>query len=192
MKKLLFPTVIILMAALYFSCSKKKTYLEFDVPYTTDIAIPTMTVGETLTLTTQNIKTYISDELSKNGTNGNLVGEVKYTKFDIAVKTPTTAGTDLSFIRWIKFYINVTNLPEQQVAYKYNQSKTAGPNNTIINDTIKPGDKSTTLHYNDPNLKNRFMENGFYFKYGISALKATGPMTITVTHNAHFKAISEK
>ncbi|HWY09987.1 MAG TPA: hypothetical protein VN026_01620 [Bacteroidia bacterium] len=190
MKKVLFPAVIILITALWLSCAKQKTTVEFDIPYSTDIAIPSMTVGNTYTFNTPSVMTNINDELSKNGTNGNLIGEVKYTQFDIAVKSPTV-GQTLSFIRSVKFYIDVPTLPEQQVAYKYNQSKTAGPNGTTINDTIKPTDKSTTLHYNDPNLKGRFMETGIYFKYQIDPIYSTPPMTITVTHVVHVKGISE-
>lgn len=180
MKKVFIPGIIILMATLYFGCSKKKTIVEFDIPYSTDIAIPTYTAaGQTYTIITNNILTNINDELSKNGTNGNLVGEMKYTKFDVAVKTPTTQSAN--FIKQMKFYINAVNEPELQVAFKYNEK----------NDTIKPTDKSTSFHINESNLKNRFIENSVYFKIKLMPSYIPPSTTITVNHTIHVKAISE-
>ena len=196
MKKALFPAIIILMAALYFSCSKKKTYLEFDMPYSTDIAVPTLTAGMVYTLTTQDVLTRVNEELTKNATNSNLVGEAKYTSFSIAVKSPTV-GASLSFIRSIKFYINAVNLPEQQVAFRYNENKICPPAGMLGSDcvdqidTLLPGVKTATLHINDANLKGRFMENSVYFKYKIDPLYSVPAFTITLTHNIHVKAISE-
>jgi hypothetical protein len=179
MKKVFISSVIILVAVLYFGCAKKKTNLEFDITYTTDLAIPTLTTGTTYTLLSPNVATNINAELEKNNTDANLVGEAKYTLFKLAVKTPTAGN--LGFIRSVKFYINATNLPEQQVSWRYNQG----------NDTIKPiTTPSITLNVNDPNLKNRFMENSVYFKYNIQSLTATAPITLTATHNIHIKAIS--
>ncbi len=180
MKKVLIPTVVILMAALYSGCAKKKTNVEFDINYTSDIAIPTYSAaGQTYTVISNDISTMINDELAKNGTNANLVGEVKYTKFDVAVKTPTTVSAD--FIKQLKFYINAYQLPEQQVAYKYNDAA----------DPIAAGSRTTSLHINDNNLKNRFMENSVFFKVKVMTYSVTPPTTITVTHNIHVKAISE-
>ena len=189
MKKALFPAILILMAALYFSCSKKKTYMEFDIPYATDIAVPSMTAGAVYTLTTNDVLTRVNEELTKNATNANLVGEAKYTSFSIAVKSPTV-GASLSFIRSIKFYINAVNLPEQQVAFRYNENKKNSDGSTT-NDTILPGVKTATLHINDANLKGRFMENSVYFKYKIEPLYSIPALTITLTHNIHVRAISE-
>ncbi len=176
MKKIFISSVIVLVAALYFGCSKKKAYLEFDITYSTDLAIPTMTTGMTYTLTSPDVLTNINAELEKNNTDANLVGEAKYTQFDLAVKTPSTGN--VGFIKWVKFYINATNLPEQQVSWKYNEG----------NDAISPTAKTTTLHVNDPNLKGRFMENSVYFKYKIESLSATTPITLTATHKIHVKA----
>ena len=180
MKKVFIPTVMILMAALYFGCAKKKTNVEFDIQYTSDVAIPTYSAaGQTYTIITNDISTMINDELAKNGTNADLVGEAKYTKFDIAIKTPTTATLD--FIKQIRFYINAYQMPEQQAASRYNDPTTP----------IPAGAKTTTLNINDSNLKNRFMENSVYFKIKLMTYSVTVPTTITVTHKIHVKAISQ-
>lgn len=179
MKKVLFPSVIILMAAFYFSCSKKRTIVEFDIPYSYTIAVPSQTMNTTVTFTTPAYLTNINDELSKNGTNGNLIGEAKCTSFKIAA-TPTTA-IGLSYIRSIKFYINATNLPEIQNSFIYSSG----------NDSIKPSDKSTLLHINESNLKNRYMENTVFYKVKIDSRSSMPASTITVTQNIHVKGITQ-
>lgn len=184
MKKLLIPALIILMATLYFGCSKKKTIVEFDVPYSFDLALPAMTSGTTYTLQSADVLTMINEKLASNSTNGNLVGEANITAFSLAVKTPSTGN--LGFIRWVKFYINAINQPELQTAFKYNQQKAGEPSDTIL-----ITDKTTSLHINEANLKNRYMENSVYFKYKIEPVSATSPMTITAVTNVHFKSISE-
>jgi hypothetical protein len=180
MKKVFIPALIILMATLYFGCAKKKTVVEFDIPYSTDIAIPTYSMaGQTYTIISNDIATNIGDQLSKNGTNGNLVGEMKYTSFVVSVKSPTIQSAN--FIKQMKFYINAYNQPELQVAFKYNEKQ----------DTIKPTDKSAAFHINEANLKNRFIENSVYFKIKFMPSYIPPSTTITVTHNIHVKAISE-
>lgn len=181
MKKLFIPTLITLVATLYFGCAKKKTNVEFDVVYSTDIAIPTFTAAnQTYTFNTSDIITGISSQLEKNGTNADLVGEIKYTQFDVAVKTPTT-GQSINFIRQMKYYVNAVNQPEQQVAFKYNDK----------NDTILPSAKSTSFKINDVNLKNRFLENSVYFYVKLVPYYIPVSTTITVTHNIHVKAITQ-
>ena len=179
MKKVLFPAVIILMAALWFSCAKKRTTVEFDIPYSYSVAVPSQTMNTTITFTTPAYPTNINDQLSKNGTNANLVGEAKCTSFKIAA-TPTTA-IGLSYIRSIKFYINATTLPEIQNSFIYSSG----------NDSIKPSDASTVLHINDSNLKNRFMENTVFYKVKIDSRSSMPATTITVTQNIHVKGVSQ-
>ncbi len=179
MKKVLIPTVVILMAALYFGCAKKKEVIEFDVAYSTDLAIPTLTTGVTYTFTSPDVMTAIGEKLASNGTNADRVGEVYYKDFSLAVKTPSAGN--VGFIKWTKFFINAVKQPEQQVAWRYNEGSY----------TISPTAKSTTLRLNEPNLKNRFMENSVYFKYYLESLTATSPMTLTAMHTIHVKAISE-
>lgn len=180
MRKLFIPTALILMAVLYFGCKKKKTNVEFDVQYTTDIAIPTYSMAnETFTFVTNDISTNFESELSKNNTTADLVGEVKCTKFEVAIKTPTASSAN--FIKQMRFYVNATNLPEQQVAAKYNDVK----------DTILPTAKSTSFKINDVNLKNRYMLPKFYYKVKLMNAYIIPSTTITLTHNVHVKAITQ-
>jgi hypothetical protein len=192
MKKAILPAVFILMTALYFGCAKKKTNVEFDMPYTYSVAVPAQTVGVLSTFTTTGYPTNIGDKLSSNGTNGNLVGEMKCTSFSISATSPTVGtGSTLSYIRSIKFYVNAVNQPELNATFKYNEIK-KNSDGTTTNDSIYPTTKTTSLHINDNNLKNRFIENSVYYKVKIDPLYSTPPMTITVTQNIHVKAISEK
>lgn len=181
MKKLFIPTAIILIAAAYFGCKKKKTNVEFDIPYTMDVVVPTHSVAnETYTFVTNDLATSITSELDKNNTTEDLVGEMKITKFDIAIKTPTTQG--LGFIRTAKFYINALNQPEVQAAYKYNDK----------NDSINPASsKTTSFKINDVNLKNRFAENSVYFKVKLSTYSVAPQTTITISQNVHVKGITK-
>ena len=182
MKKFLIPALLMVSAVLYFGCAKKKTNVEFDVQYSTDVVVPTFTAaGQTYTFISSDALTNMSSELSNNNTTADLVGEVKYTGFSIAVKSPTTAT--LGFIKSIKFYINAQDLPEQQVTFKYNQKKD--------NDTILLTDKTTNLHINDVNLKGRFMKSSIFFKCKVEPLFATTQRTITVSHKIHVKAITQ-
>jgi hypothetical protein len=188
MKKAILPALI-LMSAFYFSCAKKKTNVEFDVPYTYSVAIPALTKDVPVTFTTQTYATNIGDKLSSNGTNGNLVGEMHCTTFSVAASSPTIGtGSTLSYIRSMKFYVNAPNQPEIQMSYKYNEKKSG----TTWNDTIYPTDKSTKFHVNENNLKNRFIESGIFFKVKVDPLYSTPATTITVTHTLHVKAITEK
>ena len=180
MKKIIIPAVIILVTSLYFGCAKKKTNVEFDMLYTTDIAIPTYSAAnQTYTFVSNDILTDISNKLSSNSTNIDLVGEMAYTRFDIAVKTPTTGN--MTFIKQMKFYINASGQAEQQVAYKY----------ADVNDTILATDKKVSFKINDYNLKNRFSQSSVYFRVKFMPRTIPPATTITVTHNIHVKAITE-
>jgi hypothetical protein len=180
MKKAFIPVLMVLASVMYFGCAKKKTYMEFDMPYTYTIAVPTLTADVTTTFTTSTFPTNIAENLSKNGTNGNLVGEMKCTSFSMAIKTPTTgSGSTLSYIRSIKFYVNAPNQPEIQQAFLYN-------------DNLPATAKSATVNPNDNNLKNRFIENGVWYKIKIDPKASVPASTITITKNIHLKAISEK
>lgn len=182
MKKVFIPAVIILITVAYFGCKKKKTNVEFDIPYTMDVVVPTYSMAnETFTFITNDLTTNITSELDKNNTTEDLVGEMRLTKFDVAVKTPTTQGLG-TMIRTMKFYINAINQPEIQAAYKYNDKS----------DTISPATKTTTsFKLNDVNLKNRFAENSVYYKVKMSNYAITPQTTITVTQNLHVKGISK-
>lgn len=185
MKKALFPVLTLLASVIYFGCAKKKTNVEFDIPYSYAVAIPALTKDVPVTFTTAAYPTNISDKLSSNGTNGNLVGEMHCTTFSIAATSPS--ALTLGYIRSMKFYVNAENQPEAQMSYKYNEKK-AG---STWNDTIYPTTKSTNFHVNDNNLKNRFIESGIFFKVKVDPLATMPPTTITVTHTLHVKAISE-
>ncbi|MBP7808811.1 MAG: hypothetical protein KA163_05930 [Bacteroidia bacterium] len=179
MKKLFIPTLIILVATLYFGCAKKKTNVEFDIPYSYTIAVPSLTMDVPTTFTTPSFVTNIAEQLSKNGTNSDLVGEMKCTSFNIAVTSPTIgAGSNLSYIRWIKFYVNAINQPEIQSAF-------------IYNDNIPVTATTTALNINDNNIKNRFVENSVYYTVKIDPKASNPASTITVTHNIHVKAITQ-
>lgn len=181
MKKVFIPTVLILMVALYFGCAKKKTNVEFDIPYTMDVVVPTYSMAnETFSFVTNDLTTGITSQFDNNNTTEDLVGEIRITKFDISVKTPTTQG--LGFIRTMKFYINAVNQPEVQAAYKYNDK----------NDSIDPAtSKTTSFKINDVNLKNRFAENSVYFKVKLSTYSIAPQTTITISQNVHVKGITK-
>ena len=181
MKKVFIPAVIVLIAAMYFGCAKKKTTIEFDIPYTLDVVVPTYSMAnETYTFVTNDLTTSITSELDKNNTTEDLVGEMRITKFDVAIKTPTTQG--LGFIRAMRFYINAINQPEVQAAYKYNDK----------NDSINPASsKTTSFKINDVNLKNRFAENSVYYKVKLSTYSITPQTTITISQNVHVKGITK-
>jgi hypothetical protein len=182
MKKALIPVLVVLVSVFYFGCAKKKTLVEFDIPYTWTMAVPAQTMDATATFTTPAYSTNIGEHLSKNGTNGNLVGEIRCTSFNIAATPTTSSGPNLSYIRSIKFYVNAQGQPEIQNAFLYSSG----------NDSIKPTDKSTALKINDNNLKNRFMENAVYYKVKLDSRSNMPASTITITQNIHVKAISEK
>lgn len=182
MKKVFIPAVIILVAALYFGCAKKKTNVEFDIPYTMDVVVPTYSMAnETFTFATNDLTTGITSQWDKNNTTEDLCGEIRVTKFDVAIKTPTAQG--LGFIRTMKFYINAVNQPEVQVAYKYNDK----------NDSINPAtSKTTSFKINDVNLKNRFALPSVYYKVKLSTYYPSIPQTtITISQNVHVKGISK-
>ena len=136
--------------------------------------------NETYTFITNDLTTSITSELDKNNTTEDLVGEMRITKFDVAIKTPTTQG--LGFIRTMKFYINAINQPEVQAAYKYNDK----------NDSINPSSsKTTSFKINEVNLKNRFAENSVYYKVKLSTYSITPQTTLTISQTVHVKGITK-
>lgn len=181
MKKLFIPAAIILMTVIYLGCKKKKTNVEFDIPYTMDVVVPTYSMAnETFTFVTNDLTTGITSQWDKNNTTEDLCGEIRITKFDVSIKTPTTQG--LGFIRSMKFYINGVNQPEVQAAYKYNDKT----------DTISPGTtKTTSFKINDINLKNRFALPSVYYRVKMSTYSITPQTTITISQNVHVKGITK-
>jgi hypothetical protein len=168
--------VSVLAAALVsislFSCKKVKNVVEFDVPVTATYTIsPSAMPAWQEYISTTAVTTDIAQRFSDQGTNSDLVGEVKCTSFKLELTSPAS-GADLNFIDGIRFFLNATNQKEVQQAFRYND----GGNNVVTPnaDTIKGGVKSIDLHLNGPSVKNYLIENAFDLK-----MKAVPHKTLT-------------
>ncbi len=178
MKKLALSFVVASLLLLTYSCNKREI-IEFDMPYSTDIVLPvsSFTAGTMHTFTTQSIWTKAGELFDAQGTNSDIVGEITYTKFNLAIKTPTTGN--FNWLDQIRFFAQAEGQPDLEVASKYDTGS----------DSISFNAKSFELNFTDANMKNRFVENAI--KYEIKLLPRNVPVTttLTLTHNLHVKAI---
>lgn len=178
MKKIVLSFIVAFSLLLVFSCNKKEI-IEFDMPYTTDIVLPvsSFTAGTMHTFTTQSIWTRAGELFDAQGTNSDIVGEITYTKFTLAVKTPTTGN--FNWLDQIRFYAQTEGQPELEVASKYDAGSDSIPHNA----------KSFDLKFTGANMKNRFVENAITYKIKLLPRNVPVTTTLTLTHNLHVKAI---
>ena len=87
------------------------------IPSSTGINLP-------FNILTPDVETNSASTFSNNKTRKDLVDEIKLTKLELTIKSPTNA--DFSFLKSISVYISATGLPEAKIAYKDEVPANAG------------------------------------------------------------------
>lgn len=182
MKKIISLSLLITFIALGLSCKKKdeaNKLTEFDINYSTNLAIPSASVPvtsssitpTTVEFTTPNIPTQQSTKFSAEGTVKNLIDEIKMTKFDVSV---SGTGANLDFLKSLTIYIKAANIGEQMVSSKSN---------------IPTGVTSVSMDMQDVNIKNFIFEDNIQFRV-VAVFDATAAtdQTLKMDETVHVKA----
>ncbi|MEM6349065.1 MAG: hypothetical protein AAF927_34580, partial [Bacteroidota bacterium] len=116
MRKYLVLPVLALFLSLY-SCEKLSEFTQFNLNYTASVTVPA-TVGVDLPfdLFTPDIETNSETEFETEKTSKDLLEEVKLTKLDLTITSPTDA--DFDFLETITVYLAAEGLPEIAIATK--------------------------------------------------------------------------
>ena len=179
MKKITASAIIVLIIGFSLSCKKKEVdkLTEFDINYTTNLAIPTASIPvssptTSIEFTTPNIPTQQSTKFSAEKTAKSLIDEIKMTKYDVSV---SGAGANLDFLKSLTIYIKAANVGEQIVATK----------------TIFPtGVTSASLDLQDVNIKNFIFEDNIQFRVvaTFDPVSSVPSQTLKMDETVHVKA----
>lgn len=114
MKKLSCALLLLMMITFSLSCKKNKV-IEFDIDYTTTLAIPSssITVNVPADFNTPDINTDSKNKFISEKTVQNLVDEIKMTRFDISV-----ASGNLNFLKSLNIYLKTSGLGDILIATK--------------------------------------------------------------------------
>lgn len=114
-------SIIVLFIGVMFlvGCNALKKLTQFRINYNADFTIPsTIGINIPLDILTPEIQTNISQELSNNNTNKDLIESVKLEEMTLTINSPQ--GNGLDFLNKIYIYINADGLSEKIIAYKEN------------------------------------------------------------------------
>lgn len=108
---------IIVLAVLFVGCSKLDELTKFNIDYETQATIPS-TVGINLPfdVLTPETETNSSSTFESNDTRKDLIEEIKLTKIQLEIVTPSDA--DFSFLESIEVFISAEGLSEILIASK--------------------------------------------------------------------------
>ncbi|MFK7920523.1 MAG: hypothetical protein AB8H47_01130 [Bacteroidia bacterium] len=101
----------------FFSCEKLSEFTQFNLNYTASVTVPaTAGIDLPFDLFTPDIETNTETEFETEKTSKDLLEEVKLTKLDLVITSPTDA--DFEFLETITFYLVADGLPEIAIATK--------------------------------------------------------------------------
>lgn len=176
MKKLATLFIVGFLLFAISSCQKTKDDVneltEFDIKYSTNLTIPSTsftTVTAPVDITTPNIPTNTSTNLTSQKTTQDLVSEIKMTRFNIS-----TTSANLDFLKSVSIYIKTASQGELLVA-----SKT----------TIPAGTTSIAADLSDVNIKEYIFKDNIQFR--VSFLFQTGSagnQDLKLDQTVHVKA----
>jgi hypothetical protein len=190
MKKIALGLALMIAALVQIGC-KKRAMKEFDLVFTADYlyAPGTTTVGLNK-MTSQGgwSSTNVGAALDREGINGNIVGEMKVSRFDIKVKTPSTVklSKNLNY----DFYLVAGEQKKVRIANSYpdfgvataSLQTTASSTNTDIN--------LVGMKIDNVNLKNYFLQPKVNMTLeSWTDNLPTSTYTITADYTVHVTAI---
>lgn len=191
MKKAAIASVLIIASLFYVGCKKRST-VEFDVTYSTDFIMTPTTVTVGLNKIPSNgwVTTGMGTKLDNNNINGNLVGEIKITDFNLTVKS--SSGVKLAKNKNYDFYIVAGEQNPVRVA---NCSPWFGASTTTLQTTASSSNTNpalVTMKITEANLKNYFLESRINMTmHSWTDNLPTTTYTLTADYKVHVKAIEQ-
>lgn len=140
-------TLLLLVSLTFFlGCKKIDELTEFDLEYSTELTIPAtgITINQPITINTPEIPTNITSKFTENNTAKNLIDEIKLSRFNISVVTPTNGNMD--FMNSLEIFIAAGSLSEILFAKKI---------------PVPPGSAFITMDFEGQNLKDYIFEDKF-------------------------------
>ncbi len=117
--------LILILPILFFGCEELAQLTQFNMPYDTSITISTTTqIDLPIDIGTPPITTNAESTFSANGTNPDLIEEIKLTELVLTVVDP--ASGDFGFLKEITIYIDADGLSEVEIASSGQVSPSAG------------------------------------------------------------------
>lgn len=188
MKKLALASALIALVMFYVGC-KKRNVVEYDLTYSTDFTFSALTVTPGVNYFWTPVVTDISNSLDNNKLNGNIVGDIRCTGFNMKLKGP--AGANISIMKDYEFFMTAGTQKEVRVAHCKPWVDGVVTTQTVINSA--PSTSTATpvrMKIDSTNLKNYFLEPLINVKlkvYPTNTLSAT--YTVNATYTVHVKGI---
>ena len=125
---------IIVLAFIVSSCSKLDELTKFNMDYDTQVTIPSSAgINLPFDVLTPDTETNSESTFESNDTRKDLVEEIKLTKLQLALTSPSEA--DFSFLESIEVYISAEGLDEILIASKTEIPETVSTLDLEVSDT---------------------------------------------------------
>ena len=106
-------------------CKDLDKLTQFNMEFNQSFVIPSSTgINLPFNILTPDVTTNSASTFSTNKTRKDLVDEIKLTKLELSISSPT--GADFSFLKSIAVYISAAGLPEVKIASKDEVPANAG------------------------------------------------------------------
>lgn len=116
--------LVLCLFLLTLGCKKAAEFTQFDMDFNETIIIPSSTgVSIPFNLFTPNVETNSESTFEINDTRKDLIEEIKLTKLDLEISSPSNA--DFSFLNSISIFISADNLDEVEIAWLTNISSSS-------------------------------------------------------------------
>lgn len=108
-----------------FGCKKIDKLTQFNMEYNETVSIPSSTgINLPFNLFSPDINSNSESEFAVNDTRKDLVEEIKLTKLDLTISSPTSGN--FGFLKTIEIYLEADGLSEERIAWKENVPANAG------------------------------------------------------------------
>lgn len=188
MKKLALASALIALVMFYVGC-KKRNVVEYDLTYSTDFTFSALTVTPGVNYFWTPVTTNISTSLDNNKLNGNIVGEVTCTAFNMTLKGG--GSPNISIMKDYEFFMTAGTQKEVRVAYCSPWVDGVVTTQTVISSAASTSTAMpVSMKIGGSNLKNYFMEPLINMKmktYPTNTLSST--YTVNATYTVHVKGI---
>ncbi len=177
-------------ATIFLGCKKKRSTVEYDLNYSTNFVFSAGTVTTGVNYIWTPVTTNIQSSLDANKLNGNIVGEITCTAFNMNIKGPT--GANVSVLKDYEFYMAAGTQKEVRVAYCQPWASGVVTTQTAISSTASTGTATPiTMQIEGTNLKNYFLESAVKVKMKTypTATVSASTYTVNATYTVHVKGI---
>lgn len=182
MKKILSLSLVASFILFDLSCKKKEEankLTQFDIDYSTNLAIPSASITVTtpttsVEFTTPNVPTQQASKFSAEGTSQSLISEIIMTRFNVTAVSTGTTTANLDYLKSLTIYIKAAGVGEEIVATKSN---------------IPTGTTSIAMDLTGTNIKNYIFQDNIQFKVlAIFDGSAASDQTLKLDETVHVSA----